>query len=123
MAHMVREGETTSIALVTAAFDRIAETDGQLRAWVWLDRDCALAKANNLDQLRHSGRALGQMQGVPIGLKDIIDTADMPTEFVSSAFVDRQPKRDAVPRVAAERSWCSNFRQNGNNSLCFYGPC
>ncbi|MDC1382328.1 amidase [Candidatus Puniceispirillum sp.] len=96
MANMVREGETTSIALVTAAFDRIAKTDDYLKAWVWLDRDRALATARDLDQLRHSGRVLGPMHGVPFGLKDIIDTADMPTECGSSALAGRQPTVDAV---------------------------
>ena len=42
MVQMIRDGETTSVALVTAALDRIAETDDALKAWVWLDRDGAL---------------------------------------------------------------------------------
>ena len=39
MVQMIRDGETTSVALVTAALDRIAETDDALKAWIWLDRD------------------------------------------------------------------------------------
>jgi Asp-tRNA(Asn)/Glu-tRNA(Gln) amidotransferase A subunit family amidase len=96
MVQMIRDGETTSVALVTAAFDQIAETDDALKAWVWLDRDGALAQAQAMDQLRQSGRALGALHGVPIGLKDIIDTADMPTESGSVAFAGRQPGFDAV---------------------------
>ena len=96
MVQMIRDGETTSVALVTAALDRIAETDDALKAWIWLDRDGALAQAQAMDQLRQSGRALGALHGVPIGLKDIIDTADMPTESGSVAFAGRQPGFDAV---------------------------
>ena len=96
MVQMVRDGETTSVALVTAALDRIAETDDALKAWIWLDRDGALAQAQAMDQLRQSGRALGALHGVPIGLKDIIDTADMPTECGSVALAGRQPEFDAV---------------------------
>ena len=58
MVQMIRDGETTSVALVTAALDRIAETDDALKAWIWLDRDGALAQAQAMDQLRQSGRAL-----------------------------------------------------------------
>jgi Asp-tRNA(Asn)/Glu-tRNA(Gln) amidotransferase A subunit family amidase len=96
MVQMIRDGETTSVALVTAALDRIAETDEALKAWIWLDRDGALAQAQAMDQLRQSGRALGALHGVPIGLKDIIDTADMPTECGSVALAGRRPEFDAV---------------------------
>ena len=42
MVQMIHDGETTSVALVTAALERINETDDALKAWVWLDRDGAL---------------------------------------------------------------------------------
>ena len=96
MVQLIREGETTSVALVAAALDRIAETDGALRAWAWLDNDGALEQARAMDQLRQSGRALGALHGVPIGLKDIINTADMPTECGSVVLAGRQPETDAV---------------------------
>jgi Asp-tRNA(Asn)/Glu-tRNA(Gln) amidotransferase A subunit family amidase len=96
MVQMINDGETTSVALVTAALERITETDDALKAWVWLDRDGALEQARAMDQLRQSGRALGALHGVPIGLKDIIDTADMPTECGSVALAGRQPDFDAV---------------------------
>ncbi|MDC0650013.1 amidase family protein [Candidatus Puniceispirillum sp.] len=92
MVQMIRDGETTSVALVTAALDRIAETDDAIKAWTWLDRNGARA----MDQLRQSGRALGALHGVPIGLKDIIDTADMPTECGCVALSGRQPEFDAI---------------------------
>ena len=96
MVQMIQDGETTSVALVTTALERIAETDDALKAWVWLDRDGALEQARAMDQLRQAGRALGALHGVPIGLKDIIDTADMPTECGSLALANRQPEFDAV---------------------------
>ena len=122
MAHMVREGETTSVALVTEAFDRIEKTDDQLRAWVWLDRDRALATAKNMDQLYHSGHALGQMHGVPIGLKDIIDTADMPTECGSSALVGRQPKVDAMLVSRLKRAGAVILGKTATTPFAFMDP-
>ena len=96
MVQMIQDGEAASVELVTAALERIAETDDALKAWVWLDRDGALEQARAMDQLRQSGRALGALHGVPIGLKDIIDTADIPTKCGSVAFASHQPERDAV---------------------------
>jgi Asp-tRNA(Asn)/Glu-tRNA(Gln) amidotransferase A subunit family amidase len=96
MVQMIHDEETTSVALVIAALERIKETDDALKAWVWLDRDGALEQARAMDQLRRAGRALGALHGVPIGLKDIIDTADMPTECGSVALAGRQPECDAV---------------------------
>ena len=58
MVQMIQDGKTTLVALVIAAFERIAETDDALKAWVWLDRDRALEQARAMDQLRQSGRAL-----------------------------------------------------------------
>ena len=51
MVQMIQDGNTTSVALVIAAFERIAETDDALKAWVWLDRDGALEQAQSMDQL------------------------------------------------------------------------
>ncbi len=58
MVQMIRDGETTSVALVTAALDRIAETDDALKAWVWLDRDGALAQAQ---QWINCGNRVGRL--------------------------------------------------------------
>lgn len=103
MVDMIRAGQTTAVALVTAAFDHIEKTDDDVKAWAWLDRDGALAHAAELDNLRKSGRAIGPLHGVPVGLKDIIDTATMPTGYGVAALAGRQPDADAylVSRLKA----------------------
>ena len=95
MQKMIREGEATAVGFVSAAFDKIAESNDSLQAWAWLDRDAALAHAAELDSLCQSGRTVGPLHGVPVGLKDIIDTAAMPTACGSAALDDRQPDSDA----------------------------
>ena len=95
MRKMIGEGETTAVALVSAAFEKIADDNDDLKAWAWLDRDGALASAEELDSLCKSGRQIGPLHGVPIGLKDIIDTATMPTACGSAALDGRQPESDA----------------------------
>jgi Asp-tRNA(Asn)/Glu-tRNA(Gln) amidotransferase A subunit family amidase len=70
--------------------------DGQVQAWAFLDADYALAQARALDELRLSGQAIGPLHGVPVGVKDIFDTADMPTENGSAIHAGRTPSRDAT---------------------------
>src|SRR5438094_3050119 len=76
-ARMVREGAVTSVELVQACLARVREIDEQVQAWTFLDPEHALAQARAADELRTSGQSLGALHGVPVGLKDIIDTADM----------------------------------------------
>ena len=92
---MIREGVVTSVELVQACLARVREIDGQVQAWTFLDPEHALAQARAADELRMSGQPIGALHGVPVGLKDIIDTADMPTENGSVLHAARTPSRDA----------------------------
>jgi Asp-tRNA(Asn)/Glu-tRNA(Gln) amidotransferase A subunit family amidase len=92
----IREGRISAAELVTACLDRIAEVDAEIQAWTFLDRDHALMQATALDQHRAHGRALGPLHGIPIGIKDIFDTNDMPTEFGSPLWAGRTPRHDAA---------------------------
>jgi len=92
---MVREGLVTSVDLVQACLARVREVDGDVQAWTFLDPEYALAQARAADEYRLSGQPIGALHGVPVGLKDIIDTADMPTENGSVLHAGRTPSRDA----------------------------
>ena len=95
-ARQIREGRLSSVDLVKACLARINETDGAIKAWVHVDADGALARAGEMDDIRKSGRAVGPLHGVPVGLKDIIDTRDMPTQCGTPIFAGRQPDADAA---------------------------
>ena len=94
-ARMIREGVVTSVQLVEACLARVREVDAAVQAWAFLDPEHALAQARAADELRVSGQPTGPLHGVPVGLKDIIDTADMPTENGSVLHAGRTPSRDA----------------------------
>ena len=94
-ARMIREGVVTSVQLVEACLARVREVDAAVQAWAFLDPEHALAQARAADELRMSGQPTGPLHGVPVGLKDIIDTADMPTENGSVLHAGRTPSRDA----------------------------
>src|SRR5262250_4022779 len=85
-AAKLASGEITSEELVAACLDRVAALEPQLHAWAFLDRDRALEQARAADATRREGRGVGPMHGVPVGVKDIIETADMPTEHGSPLF-------------------------------------
>ena len=92
----IRAGEVTSEDLVRDCLTQIEATDGAIQAWAHLDEAHALEQARALDQLRRDGRPLGALHGIPVGVKDIIDTADMPTEYGSPIHAGHQPGTDAT---------------------------
>jgi Asp-tRNA(Asn)/Glu-tRNA(Gln) amidotransferase A subunit family amidase len=95
-ARLIREGVVTSEQLVRACLDRVVAVDKDVEAWAFLDADHALAQARAADERRMSGQLIGPLHGVPVGIKDIIDTADMPTECGSPLYAGRTPSRDAA---------------------------
>ncbi|MGV6803579.1 MAG: amidase [Ruegeria sp.] len=94
-ADAIRAGRITSEALVEACLARIEMTDHTIHAWAYLDAGAALDQAREMDRIRKAGRPTGKLHGVPVGLKDIVDTRDMPTQRGSAVFAGRQPEKDA----------------------------
>lgn len=99
----LEEGRISVRELVETCLARIEADEPRIRAWAHLDRDLALARADELDAERRRGRPQGPLFGLPVGVKDIFDTADLPTELGSPVFRGRRPVRDAwvVSRLRA----------------------
>jgi len=85
-------GRLTAEHLIRACLERIAERENDARAWAYLWPDRAIAEARKRD--REPRR--GPLHGVPIAVKDVIDTADMPTEYGTPIYKGNQPACDAV---------------------------
>ena len=92
----IAAGRLTSSELVGACLNKIDETDGQIGAWAHLNREAAMVRAAECDTIRQSGRPMGPLHGVPVGLKDIIDTKTLPTERGTPLYAGRQPEQDAA---------------------------
>ncbi len=92
----INEGTLSSVQLVKACLERIDATDGELKAWAYVDREGALARASRMDDIRKSGRATGALHGIPVGLKDIIDVESMPCERGTPVFAGRMPDQNAA---------------------------
>lgn len=96
-------GALKAADLAQAALERIALLEPELRAWAWLDGEHVLAQARALDAHRATGRPIGPLHGLPVGIKDIIDTARIPTENGCAVDRGRVPASDAfvVARLKA----------------------
>ena len=95
-ARRIRDGVISSEELVDACLARIREVDDGVQAWTFLDPEHARRQARAADEWRRDGGPIGPLHGVPVGIKDIIDTADMPTENGSALHAGREPARDAT---------------------------
>ena len=88
----VAGGETTCEAVTRACLDHIAEREPQVQAWRYLNPDLAIGEARRLDRQSNTGA----LRGVPVGIKDIIDTQDMPTEYGTVIHAGHRPHIDAA---------------------------
>lgn len=91
-AEAIESGRLKSEELVRSCLDRIAERDAETKAFAHVDPELALAQARDLDRQTVSG----PLHGVPVAIKDMIDTADQPTEYNSPIYQGYQPARDAA---------------------------
>jgi Asp-tRNA(Asn)/Glu-tRNA(Gln) amidotransferase A subunit family amidase len=89
---LMAAGELTSEELVRAYLERIAAKEPALKAFAYFDAEAVLAAARRCDSLQVSGN----LHGIPIALKDVFDTRDMPTEYNSPIYRHHQPRSDAA---------------------------
>lgn len=98
-ARAVRAGELSAEQVIRESLSRIEATDAALQAFVCVAKEAAVVAAQGIDRLRKAERPLGPLAGVPIGVKDIFNTIDMPTQMGSELWKGFQPGNDA--RVVA----------------------
>ncbi len=91
-ARAIAERRLSSEELVRACLARIAARDAEVKAWSYVDPDQAIRAARELDK----SPPRGPLHGVPIGIKDMIDTADLPTQHNSAIYVGHRPGQDAA---------------------------
>ena len=92
----LRDGRTSAEEVVGGCLARIRADEARVQAWAFLDEERALEQARNVDRVRREGHAMGPLHGLPVGVKDIIDTADMPTEDGTVLHAGRRPEYDAA---------------------------
>lgn len=92
----IGEGALRPTELATACLERIAADEDRVMAWEFLERDKAMAEAEQRDRRRRHGLPLGPLYGVPVGLQDIIDVKGMPTANGTPLDEGKHPFEDAT---------------------------
>ncbi len=121
-ARAIRDGAISSEELVAACLASVRDTDDAVQAWAFLDPDHALAQARMLDLARKEGRPLGPLHGVPVGVKDIIDTTDMPTEDGTVLHAGRIPDGDATVVASLRAAGAVVLGKTVTTELATYAP-
>ncbi|HET9037213.1 MAG TPA: amidase [Myxococcaceae bacterium] len=115
---VLQRGAITSEQLVRACLDRIVRDESRIQAWAWLDPEQALAEARAVDA---RGRP-PPLHGLPVGIKDIIDTADVPTECGTPLYRGRRPNRDAACVAALRSAGGVVLGKTVTTELAFFAP-
>lgn len=95
LAAAIRDGRVTATAVMERLLTRAARTEPVVHAYAYLDADAARAKATAADDLVAAGKVTGLLHGIPIGVKDLIATADMPTACGSRLLQGHTPETSA----------------------------
>lgn len=118
----IEDGEITSHELVKDCLDRIVEYDQTIGAWAHLDPEFAFDQASAMDDFRQQGDSVGPLHGIPIGIKDIIDTADLPTENGTPIHAGRTPADDAAVVEKLREAGAIILGKTVTTELAVYAP-
>jgi len=126
----IRSGALTPTQLVNACLARISIYNPKLNAFISVLREQALAQAKELDAEQKAGRLRGPLHGIPVALKDNIDTAGIRTTAGSAVYDDRVPTEDAevARRLKAAGAICigktnlHEFAMGATSATSYYGP-
>lgn len=121
-AAAIRDGRLSSHELVEACLARIDQAEPTVQAWHYLNRDHALMQAEAADMARKLGRPQGPLHGVPVGVKDIFDTHDMPTEDGTALHTGRTPRRDAGAVARLRAAGAVILGKTVTTELAYYQP-
>jgi aspartyl-tRNA(Asn)/glutamyl-tRNA(Gln) amidotransferase subunit A len=129
-ARALQAKHVSSVELTRACLARTGKVDHALNAYITLDSEAALSQAAVCDRQRHAGQTTSVLHGIPIALKDNIDTAGLRTTAASQVFKDRVPTEDAeVTRrlkaagmVLLGKLNLDEFAFEGTGTTGFYGP-
>ena len=115
---LLRRRELSAEELVSACLRQIEGREKEVLAWAWLDPHRALAQARAFD----AGPPCPPLHGLPVGIKDIIDTADAPTECGTPLLRGRRPARDAACVAALRSAGAVVLGKTVTTELAFFSP-
>jgi Asp-tRNA(Asn)/Glu-tRNA(Gln) amidotransferase A subunit family amidase len=121
-ARRMQEGLLTSEELVQACLERIRSVEPTVQAWQYLDEEHALQQARAADERRRSGTGAGLLNGLPVGIKDIIDTIGMPTECGTVLHQGRVTGHDAKVIATLRASGAVILGKTVTTECAYFSP-
>ena len=121
-AEKIRSGLISSEELVAACLEQIGRLEEAVGAWAHLDEEFALDQAREADRAQREGLPLGPLHGVPVGIKDIIDTVDWPTEDGTVLHAGRRPELDAPVISSLKAAGAVIMGKTVTTELAVYSP-
>lgn len=118
----VRDGRASAEEVVQGCLARIRADEGRVQAWAFVDEEHALRQAREADAARREGRPTGPLHGLPVGVKDIIDTEDMPTECGTPIHAGRRPRSDAAVVSRLREAGAIILGKTVTTELATYSP-
>lgn len=122
LADVIRQGGVSSETVVRACLERIDARESTVHAWTHLNPEHALNQARAADRASAAGQARGLLHGVPVGIKDIIDTRDYPTENGTVLHAGRQPIEDATVVARLRAAGAVILGKTVTTELAVYTP-
>ncbi len=116
------QGSVDAVQVVSMCLSEVAKREPDVQAWAWLDSDHALKQADMRDRERRSGRPVGALHGVPVGIKDIIDTAGIPTQNGTVLDEGRVPNDDAFVVEQLKKAGAVILGKTVSTELAFMAP-
>lgn len=129
LAKLLKKRELSSVELTNDCLERIGRLNPALNAFITITADSAVAEAREADAEIERGKWRGPLHGIPLGLKDLIDTAGVLTTAASGLFKDRIPRQDAdvvlrlkeAGAVLLGKQNLHEFAYGGSSLVSYYG--
>ena len=121
-AEKIRNGLLSSEQLVRNCLEQIERLEPDVQAWAHLDPDYALEQAREADRAVRQGQTFGPLHGVPVGIKDIIDTSELPTENGTILHAGRRPEFDAALVIRLKEAGAVILGKTVTTELAVFHP-
>lgn len=122
LVKMIDDGEISASELTEACIARLDGKEEDIGAWTHLDHDFARQQAENCNALHASGQPTGPLLGIPVGIKDIIDTQDFPTEYGTVITAGRRPEEDSAAVSLLKAAGAVIMGKTVTTELAVYSP-
>ena len=122
LAAAIADGRVGATEVAEACLKRIDAREDEVRAWAHIDRERVLRDAEALDRQRRSGRPIGPLHGVPVGVKDIIDVRGLPCDFGTALEAGRRPRDDAAVIRRLRRAGALILGKTVTTEFAYYAP-